>query len=263
VAPLSHNGFPDMARHHLALIDATLGDTHAQRNFTRELDATLTVFRASAGEIPQPIAPGDDAKLAGSSVAPPYDGVIISGSQSSVYQDEPWMAELATWVRGAIEAALPVLGVCWGHQLLAQIFGGSVSDRGRYELGYVEVDQVHDDPLFDGVPDPFTAFATHSDEVTGLPEDVTVLARNDAGIQAFRKDRAYGVQFHPEYDMRTAEDMIQRKDISMRVIQQALDSVSPGTVEAAQQTKQLFVNFLDLVQDTKEDRLEVDDTSTS
>jgi hypothetical protein len=63
--------------------------------------------------------------------------------------------------------------------------------------------------------------------------------------------------------MRTAEDMIQRKDISMRVIQQALDSVSPGTVEAAQQTKKLFVNFLDLVQDTKEDRLEVDDTSTS
>jgi GMP synthase (glutamine-hydrolysing) len=245
-----------MARPHLALIDATLGDTHAQRNFTRELDATLTIFRASAGEIPQPIAPEEDTKPAEASVTPPFDGIIISGSQSSVYHDEPWMAELATWVRGAIDAELPVLGVCWGHQLLAQIMGGTVEDRGAYELGYVEVDQVQNDPLFDGLPNPFVAFATHSDEVTALPDDVTVLARNDAGIQAFRKGDTYGVQFHPEYDMRTAEDMIQRKDISMRVIQRALDSVSPDNVEAAQQTKQLFTNFLGLVETVKEQRLE-------
>ena len=244
-----------MPRPHLALIDATLGDTHAQRNFTRELDATLTIFRASAGEIPQPIASEEDAQSAEARVAFPFDGVIISGSQSSVYHDEPWMAELAAWVRGAIEADLPVLGVCWGHQLLAQMLGGTVEDRGAYELGYVEVDQVEDDPLFDGIPDPFVAFATHSDEVTALPDDVTVLARNEAGIQVFRKGRTYGVQFHPEYDMRTAEDMIQRKDISMRAVQDALDSVSSNNVEAAQQTKQLFTNFLNRVQSLKEQRM--------
>ncbi len=244
-----------MPRPHLALIDASLGNTHAQRNFTREVDATLTIFRASAGEIPQPIASEEDAKPAEARVAPPFDGVIISGSQSSVYHDEPWMAELATWVRGAIEADLPVLGVCWGHQLLAQMLGGTVEDRGAYELGYVEVDQVEDDPLFDGIPDPFVAFATHSDEVTALPDDVTVLARNEAGIQVFRKGRTYGVQFHPEYDMRTAEDMIQRKDISMRAVQDALDSVSSNNVEAAQQTKQLFTNFLNRVQSLKEQRM--------
>jgi len=245
-----------MPRPHLALIDATLGDTHAQRNFTRELDATLTIFRASAGEIPQPIAPETDDTPDQASFAPPFDGIIISGSQSSVYHDAPWMVDLAAWVRGAIEAELPVLGVCWGHQLLAQVLGGTVEDRGEYELGYVEIEQVQTDPLFDGVPDPFVAFATHSDEVVMLPDDVAVLARNAAGIQAFRKGDTYGVQFHPEYDMRTAEDMIQRKDISMRAVQAALDSVSPDNVEAAQQTKQLFTNFLDRVQDVKEERLE-------
>lgn len=245
-----------MSRPHLALLDATLGDTHAQRNFKRELDATLTIFRASAGEIPQPVASEEDAKPAEASVVPSFDGVIVSGSQSSVYHDEPWMAELATWVRGAIDAGLPVLGVCWGHQLLAQMLGGTVEDRGAYELGYVEIDQVEDDPLFDGIPNLFVAFATHSDEVMSLPDDVTVLARNADGIQAFRKDRVYGVQFHPEYDMRTAEDMIQRKDLSMRLMQEALDSVTPEHVEAAQQTKQLFDNFLDFVQDVKEERLE-------
>ncbi|NBB72928.1 MAG: type 1 glutamine amidotransferase [Bacteroidetes bacterium] len=248
-----------MPRPHIALIDATLGDTHAQRNFKREVDATLTIFRASAGEIPQPVAPEEEAKPAEASVTPPYDAVIISGSQSSVYHDEPWMAELATWVRSAIAAGLPVLGVCWGHQLLAEILGGTVDDRGAYELGYVEVEQVHDDPLFEDVPTPFVAFATHSDEVMALPDDVTVLARNASGIQAFRKDRVYGVQFHPEYDMRTAEDMIQRKDISMRAMQAALDSVTPEHLEAAQDTKQIFGNFLDFVQEVKEERLEATD----
>ena len=248
-----------MPRPHLVLIDATLGETHAQRNFTREVDATLTIFRASAGEIPQPIAPEDDAEPAEANVAPSYDGVIISGSQSSVYHDEPWMAELATWVRGAIAADLPVIGVCWGHQLLAEMLGGTVEDRGEYELGYVEIDQVEDDPLLDDISNPFVAFATHSDEVTALPDDVTMLARNEAGIQAFRKDRVYGVQFHPEYDMRTAEDMIQRKDISMRAMQAALDSVSTENIEAAQDTKQLFANFLDFVEDVKEERLEATD----
>jgi len=248
-----------MSRPHIALIDATLGDTHAQRNFKRELDATLTVFRASAGEIPQPLAPEDEAKPAEASVAPPYDGVIISGSQSSVYHDEPWMAELATWVRGAIAARLPVLGVCWGHQFLAEILGGSVEDRGPYELGYVEIEQTRSDPLFESVPNPFIAFATHSDEVMTLPDDVAVLARNEAGIQAFRKERVYGVQFHPEYDMRTAEDMIRRKDISMHATQEALASVSPENVEAAQTTKRLFANFLDFVQELKEEHLEATD----
>jgi GMP synthase (glutamine-hydrolysing) len=250
-----------MARPHIALIDATLGDTHAQRNFERELEATLTIFRASEGEIPQPIAPEAEAKPAESNVTSPYDAVIVSGSQSSVYHDEPWIAELATWVRGAIAADLPILGVCWGHQLLAQILGGTVEHRGAYELGYVEVEQVGSDPLFDGVPDPFTVFATHADEVMDVPDDVTVIARNDAGIQAFRKERIYGVQFHPEYDMRTAEDMIQRKDISMRTIQRALDSVTPDNVEAAQEAKTIFDNFLQFVVDVTEERMEADEAS--
>ncbi len=179
----------------------------------------------------------------------PYDAVVISGSQSSVYHDEPWMAELATWVRGAVDAGLPVLGVCWGHQLLARMLGGVVEDRGHYELGYVEIEQVRPDPLFEGVPNPFVAFATHSDEVTALSENAVLLARNAAGIQAFRHGRIYGVQFHPEYDLRTAEDMIQRKDVSMHRLQAALESVTPESVQAAQQTKQLFTNFLAFVED--------------
>ena len=239
---------------HYALLDASLGTPHAKRNFERETDATLSVFDVNEGELPPPVA---DPRASGDAGMPsPFDAVIISGSQSSVYHDEPWIAELTTWVRGAIEAELPILGVCWGHQLLAQIMGGTVEHRGEYELGYVEVEQVVRDPLFDGIPNPFTVFATHADEVMDVPDDVTVIARNEAGIQAFRKNRIYGVQFHPEYDMRTAEDMIRRKDISMRAMQDALQSVTQDNVKAAQQPKKIFANFLDFVQELKEERLE-------
>lgn len=242
-----------MPRPHIAVIDASHGEAHVQRNFKRELATTITVFRASEGEIPQPLTSEENGKPAEASVVPPYDAVIISGSQSSVYHDEPWIAELTTWVRGAIDAELPILGIGWGHQLLAQILGGTVEDRGRYELGYVEVEQVGRDPFFEGVPNPFVVFAIHADEVTALPEEATLLAQNGAGIQAFRHGRLYGVQFHPEYNMRTAEDMIQRRDVSMHQMQTALESVTPEHVKAAQKTKQLLANFLALVQEKKEE----------
>ena len=224
---------------HVVLIDASLGDTHVQRNFKRELEADLTIVRVSQGEsLPRLPTNGNAIPSL------PFDAVVISGSQSSVYDDRPWIARLATWTRRVLNAGLPVLGVCWGHQLLAQMMGGTVEDRGAYELGYVEVEHVASDALLVGLSNPFVAFATHSDEVTSVPDEVSVLARNEAGIQALRKGHAYGVQFHPEYDMRTARDMIQRKELPMHELKAALDTVTEEQVRAAQSTKQILNNFL-------------------
>lgn len=225
---------------HVVLIDASLGDTHVQRNFTRELEAELTIVRVSEGDALPSLSTNGHADVS----RLPFDAIVISGSQSSVYDDRPWIARLATWTRRGLNAGLPVLGVCWGHQLLAQMMGGTVEARGRYELGYVDIVQDASDALFSGLLNPFVAFATHSDEVTTLPEGGVALARNEAGVQAFRKEHAYGVQFHPEYDMRTARDMIQRKDLPMRKVQAALDTVTEEHVRAAQSTKQILSNFL-------------------
>ena len=234
---------------HYALLDASLGTDHAKRNFERETDATLSVFEVNRGELPPPLADADTVQ-GEAGVAAPFDAVIISGSQSSVYHDEDWIAELATWVRSAIAADLPILGVCWGHQLLAEVLGGTV-EGGNYELGYITVDHVPvdgaSDPILDGIPDPFTVFATHSDHVVEMPPDATVIAENDVGVQAFRQDTIYATQFHPEYDLRTAEDMIHSKDLPMRDIQQALDTCTTENVRTSQATKQIFANFRDLV----------------
>jgi len=227
---------------HLALVDASLGTPHAKRNFKREVDATLSVYDANEGDIPPPIGNPEPVQTQEGPIQS-FDGVIISGSQSSVYDDRAWIQELSRWTEGSIADGIPVLGVCWGHQLLAQVLGGTVKG-GSYELGYVEVDQEKDDPLWNGIPNPFTVFATHSDHVVALPPDADLLASNETGVQAFRHEQVYAVQFHPEYDLRTAEAMINSKDLPESDVQAALDTCTDANVKADQPAKQIFKNFL-------------------
>lgn len=233
---------------HLALIDASLGTPHAKRNFQREVDATLTIYDANEGEIPPPIGHPDPVETDDGPIQS-FDGVIISGSQSSVYDDNrPWIQPLSRWVEGAIADDVPLLGVCWGHQLLAQILGGTVKG-GSYELGYVEVTQETEDPIWTNIPNPFTVFATHSDHVVEMPPGATLLASNETGVQAFRHEQVYTVQFHPEYDRQTATAMIHsKKTLSEDEVQAALDTCTDANVEAARPAKRIFDNFLDHVE---------------
>jgi GMP synthase (glutamine-hydrolysing) len=131
--------------------------------------------------------------------------VIVSGSGASMTAPEPWILTLCAYVRGAVERGVPVLGVCFGHQLLAHAFGGRVEKhpRGR-EVGTVEVeitDVGASDPLFVGLPRRLRVNTTHRDEVADLPAGALVLARNAwSPVQAFALGSLVrGVQFHPEY----------------------------------------------------------------
>lgn len=234
---------------HLALLDASLDTPHAERNFRRELDADLTVYNVNQGEMPPPIGDPNGTMQKDGTPTPSFDGAIITGSQSSVYDDRPWILTISKWVHGAIADGLPLLGVCWGHQLLAQILGGTVKG-GSYELGYVRVAQEAADPIWDGIDNPFTVFATHSDHVVAMPPDATLLAANETGVQAFRYEQVYAVQFHPEYDLRTAKAMIRSKDIAQPEIEAAFDSCTDENVDAAQIPKQIFPNFLTHVAST-------------
>jgi GMP synthase (glutamine-hydrolysing) len=232
---------------HLALIDASLGTPHAKRNFRREVDATLTVYEANEGQIPPPIGEPSPVQTDEGPIQS-FDGIIISGSQSSVYdEDRPWIRQLSRWTEGALADDLPILGVCWGHQLLAQVLGGTVKG-GSYELGYVQVEQEVSDPIWDGIPNPFTVFATHSDHVVELPSNATLLASNETGVQAFRVGSAYAVQFHPEYDRRTALAMIDSKTTLPDDEKDAARATCTDEhVRAARPAKRVFDNFLEHV----------------
>ncbi|WP_435067894.1 type 1 glutamine amidotransferase [Haloplanus sp. C73] len=215
-----------------ALLDASHGTEHTRRNFRRELDAALVEFDVSAGDLP----PDFD-----------YDAVVVTGSRSSVYGSEPWIDDLLDWIGSAADRGLPILGVCYGHQALAAALGGQVESMGDYELGYREVRTVDDDPLFAGIDTPFTAFQAHSDRVTALPPGATRLAENDRGVQAFRRGNCWGVQFHPEYDQSSAEEVARGTDLPADRIQRVVDGIDDDAYDAACRTKRLFDNFVEHV----------------
>jgi GMP synthase (glutamine-hydrolysing) len=218
----------------VAVLDASVGETPAERNFRRELDADLDVYKISEGHLPQSF----------STATWPYDAVVVSGSQTAVYDDRDWIHETTEWFRRAHAADVPTLGVCWGHQFVAQALGGRVVDVGEYELGYHPIQRVGDDPLFAGLPETFTSFETHSDRVAELPPGATVLARNERGVQAFRTGSAWGVQFHPEYDRETADWVISGKDLPEDRLERARATVTDEAVAAAETTKRIFENFV-------------------
>jgi len=161
-----------MDRPRIALLNAARAAAPTRRNFHRELDAELVDFHAPSGEIPSNLR---------------FDAFVVTGSRASVYWDRAWIGRSKTWVGAAVEAGLPALGVCYGHQLLADVQGGRVEDMGEYELGYRTVDHDGENRLLAGVPETFTVFTTHSDRVAEAPPGATVFAENDYGIHGFRR----------------------------------------------------------------------------
>jgi len=134
-------------------------------------------------------------------------GVVVTGSLASVTAPAPWMDRLGRWLVDA-GARVPVLGVCFGHQLLAHALGGRVERNPRGpEVGTHEVeltDAGRRDPLFDALPPRLAVQQNHEDHVSSPPPGAVVLARNPhSPVQAFAHGpRIRAVQFHPEFDAR-------------------------------------------------------------
>lgn len=131
------------------------------------------------------------------------DAVLVTGSSATVHEHDPWSDRAGAWLRAAVQSGVPVLGVCYGHQLLADAFGGRTSrnPNGR-EIGLTTVHIAQDDPLFEGLPPVFPVFETHLDAVVDVPQSARVLAGNArCPVQALAfGPRAWGVQWHPEFD---------------------------------------------------------------
>nr|WP_225444488.1 glutamine amidotransferase [Pseudomarimonas arenosa] len=132
-------------------------------------------------------------------------GVMITGSGAMVSERLPWSETCAEWLR---QQQGPLLGICYGHQLLAHAFGGEVGyhPAGR-EMGSAAVElraEAAWDPLFAGLPKRFLAQTTHMQTVLQPPPGAVVLAENaHERCNAFRLGtHQWGVQFHPEFSTR-------------------------------------------------------------
>lgn len=111
-----------------------------------------------------------------------FAGTLISGSAAFVTDRADWSERSAEWLRDAAHAGMPLLGICYGHQLIAHALGGQVdyNPAGR-ESGTIALElhpPAHEDPLFAGLPPQFPAHATHLQTVLRAPDGAVVLARS-------------------------------------------------------------------------------------
>jgi GMP synthase (glutamine-hydrolysing) len=126
-----------------------------------------------------------------------FDGVILSGGPGSVTEAN------APRVPHAVLTDLgkPLLGICYGQQLIAALLGGTVVQEHVREYGLASLSIIESDPLFQDVPSNFMAWMSHGDTVTSLPQGFQCLAKTETCEFAAVADvgkRIYGIQFHPE-----------------------------------------------------------------
>tara|TARA_Y100001978_G_scaffold68176_1_gene61324 strand:- start:396 stop:1082 length:687 start_codon:yes stop_codon:yes gene_type:complete len=167
---------------------------------------------------------------------------IITGSEHSVYDNLEWLNNLKYKLSEAINKGRPVLGVCFGHQLLADVIGGTVAkNKLGWEVGYAPIEltsEGNDSLLFNNFPNSFYAAQTHQDIVQDLPEECTILAKNNMGIQSFSyKDQIFGVQFHPEFNQEILDNYINlRADCNIDIIYPNKKSINISSL--------IFKNFM-------------------
>ena len=151
-----------------------------------------------------------------------YDAVVVTGSWSMVTDREPWSEATGAYLAEAVSRELPVLAVCYGHQLLAHALGGQVgyNPSGRH-AGSARVELTEaaaDDPLFRDFASPLIVHVSHAQRVLDLPAEAVLLARCERDpYHAFRVGKcAWAVQFHPEFSAETARAYIRIRAATMQ-----------------------------------------------
>lgn len=134
-----------------------------------------------------------------------HRAAIITGSWSMVTDKLPWSEATAAWIRHAVEQEMPLMGVCYGHQLMAHALGGVVDYHpdGR-EMGSLEIEQhtvAALDPWLAGCPPLFYAHLTHLQTILRLPAGAKALARSAHDPHQIVRygPAAVSMQFHPEF----------------------------------------------------------------
>ena len=168
------------------------------------------------------------------------DAVILTGSHSMVTQEESWSLEVEKWLPKLIKDEVPLLAICYGHQLLAKSLGGvSGYHENGMEIGSVDInleEDAKDDEIFSKLQNSFKAHTIHSQTVIKLPKNATRLAFNNHDKNhAFRVGNcAWGVQFHPEFDKNIMnlyiKEIAKKKDLDVEKLSSFSENTNVATM---------------------------------
>lgn len=158
------------------------------------------------------------------------DGWIITGSRYGAYEDHDWIPPLEAFLRGAHALKSPIVGICFGHQVLAQALGGKVIKHpDGWVLGRVEYD-------LDGFDGPISVLGLHQDQVVELPEGARVAGRAEGCAIAAAEygPHAWTLQPHPEFTEDFFLDLLeQRKALFPETLREAAIKRAPGAYDTA------------------------------
>lgn len=146
------------------------------------------------------------------------DAWLVTGSRHGVYDDLPWIAPLKAFLRAARAARRPLIGICFGHQIMAEAFGGraELSAQG-WGCGVQDYTLTRAPGWIDAGPGPLKFHAMHQDQVTALPGDATTLASSPHCAHALvaygdpERPDAISLQPHPEFEAGFARELVERR----------------------------------------------------
>ncbi|MGQ0710330.1 MAG: glutamine amidotransferase-related protein [Rhodoferax sp.] len=147
-----------------------------------------------------------------------FDAVLLTGSKADAFGDEPWVVALRQQVRALLAQRKKLLGVCFGHQLIAHCLGAPVgrSDKG-WGTGRMRYRWLHPDLPGAQGREEIALLASHQDQVQALPEGMTLLASSDfCPVAAYgRADDVLCVQAHPEFVPAYSEYLLNKRQAAL------------------------------------------------